>query len=201
MKKINLTKGLKKSNLLKVRIEVNSKYDFLRAWSPKDADEFNREVYLQLDFLKGLKVKQSTSLNTSPTLVSTDKFNKTEIYLHPMEFTGYATKTDIKKIEKVLSEANCVKGFKTETEKVYDLDDDEYRALLSENIDKIVKLIKEEIPDVNSKYAFVNFAFDFAKVNRVPRVGDHDAGYCSDDCDINFINSCLIPIVKKCSLV
>ena len=201
MKKINLTKGLKKSNSLKVRIDIDSKYDMLRAWSPEDAYEFDREVYLRLDFLKGLKVKESTSLNTSPTLVSTDRFNKTNVYLHPMEFTGYATKADIKKIEKVLSEATCVKGFKTETEKVYDLDDDEYRALLSENIDKIVKLIKEEIPDVNSKYAFVNFAFDFAKVNRVPRVGDHDAGYSSLDCDIIFINNCLLPIIKKCALV
>lgn len=199
MRKINLTKGLKKSKLLRVRIKIKSRYDMIYAWEAKDAYKFKTSVYDRLDALKGLRIKESKSLNTSPSLVSTDKFNKTEIYLHPTEFVGYASKADIKRIEKILSSADCVSSFTTEVEQVYDLDDDQYRELLSENIDKIIELVKEA-HDKKSPYAFVSFAFDFAKVNRVPRVGDHDAGYSSIDCDINFINNCLMPIIKKCAL-
>lgn len=199
MKKINLTKGLKKSKLLRVRIDINSRYDMIYAWEAEDAYKFKTSVYDRLDALKGLRIKESEDLFTSPSLVSTNRFDKTEIYLHPKEFVGYASKADIKRIEKILSEASCVSGFTTEVEQVYDLDDDEYRELLSENIDKIIELVNE-VPNKESPYAFVNFAFDFAKYNRVDRVGDHTGGYCSTDCDIYFINTCLLPIIKKCSL-
>jgi len=132
-------------------------------------------------------------------LLKADKygFDKTDIFVHPMELVGYATEGFIREITDFINQnALCIeKGISADANVIRDvssLSDKEYRELLISHSKEIVEAVKNEIANCQPKdvYNFVKsgFGMDFAREARIDRVGDK-SGIGANDTDVMVVNN------------
>lgn len=160
-------------------IHIHSKYKWGEGWENKDAEEFKSEIFPKLE-AEGFTIAAPEIIGACETLKS--KTPQTDIYVHPMELTGYATESEIETLLKIFSEANCI--YSTELSKktsVFDISDDEYKALINEHAEAIEKCFRRN----DMRWSI---GFDFAEQCRLPRVGD-SAGLCAMDIDVKTISN------------
>ncbi len=166
-----------------VHIKITSDYQWGSGWTAMQAKRFEDIVYPKLEEA-GYVLHFPKDSFGCPTLTNPD--NKMDLYLHPMEFTGYATKEDTEKIIAILRD--CSEAvYETSllyANKVYDISDEEYKQILEDNKDRIINHI-QSIPDYK-KYLY-DAGFDFAKASRIPRIGD-GPGYSYNNTDITYVS-------------
>ncbi len=184
-----------------VRIELTSAYKWGSGWSIAESDAFEKMVYPALTESGAYKIKPSDDpWGGCPHLVSTNKANRLDLYMHPMEFTGYANEEDLHKITEILSGCKpCIeKVYITKNEPVYDMTDYAYRKLLIDNAKAIVDCVAEKIknPQTRENYLQGNESgFDFSRVCRLPRYKDK-TGLTSSDVDITTVSE-ILTIAQK----
>lgn len=198
MRKINLTKGLKKSKYKKFSIYIKGLYEWGNGIvAPERNISIINGLYNRIGQLENCYVKPGDNFGGCPVLLGMGITDETNVYLHPMEFTGYATDSTIKKLEKILSSSENVESIETTKEEVYDCDDDDYRKVLTEHVEEISQLFNEYRDSMSDKeYAYSSFPFDFVRENRFERV-NAPIGISSLDCDIRFLTDCLLPMIDR----
>lgn len=159
-------------------MNIHSKYKWGESWERKDAEEFKSEIFPKLE-AEGFTIAAPEIIGACEMLKS--KTPQTNIYVHPMEITGYATETEIETLLKIFIEADCIYGVElSKKTSVFDISDDEYKTLIDEHAAAIEKCFCKN----DTKW---NIGFDFAEHCRLPRVGD-SAGLCAMDTDIKMVS-------------
>lgn len=173
----------------KVSIHITTDYKWGRGWTLNEERAFVREVYPKLREA-GYYIEQGSESFSCDTLHKAteagfwNKRNKLSLYMHPMEYSGYASPEDIAIIKSTLEDCRTVYSVdEIRTSLVYDLSDSEYEELLARNITGI----RDYFTHNNRPFD----AFDFARNYRLPRIGDGPA-LCSGDTDIRFLSSAKI---------
>ena len=92
-KKINI----KEADEEAVIIRINSDYKWGSGWTIEEKELFENTVYPAL-LSKGFIIEREHDGIGCPHLKSTDINNKMDLYLHPMEFTGYIRIEDLEKV-------------------------------------------------------------------------------------------------------
>ena len=185
---MELKHNFKPAKELKVRIPITTDYQWGTAWTLEQQKAWTSEVYDAL-LRAGYKMTPSDVSGGCATLHTPEKFSRGELYLHPMEFTGYMPQEDIDKIVEILEGCKTVyKVGKPQIAVVYEASDDMYRKCLADNADVIVEWLKDN-------KELWNAGFDFAEKYRIPRVGD-ECVLCSNQVDIVFIET-LVRVLEK----
>lgn len=188
---MDLRENLKVSEYVHVRIDLDSAYKWGRGWTPVEAEAFKEDVYPKLEEA-GFKIEIAKNSYSSDYLKTVTP-SPTSIYMHPMEFTGYATAEEVDKMVAALKSCTTCEIRDVQTKETYKLSDYSYRKLLEEHSKEILELVKEAKSKCSEHFKFdaTNFAFRFAEKYRVPRVGDNSGvlGNSDVDCEwiINFI--------------
>lgn len=193
--KIHIPENAKISEMKAFHIRFDSGYGWGSAWKSYEAKQMFEETVFSGLKEAGFHLVENETVSfgcpsiqgetgKSPVLFRGKKYPN--VYLHPMEFTGYASYEMIDKIMNVLQESPCVDNVELLYERdVYEINDHEYRKILSEN----APVICDAIQDFVSKGKYISdydIGFDFAEHCRIPRLGDK-TGKFSDDIDVQFI--------------
>lgn len=183
--------GVKESDLKKVRIEISSDYHWGSGWTSLEAkDRFEDEVYFALTEA-GYSIVRSYKDGVCPTLRSF-KDLKVNLYLHPMEFTGYLSGNDTDTVMKLLKEKchntvyDASLSFPGDKDKAptYDLDDIGYDEVLEKNINGILQFIIEA---KENGVTGSDTGFEFARHFRLD-YPEQSCIYSSMDRDVSFVN-------------
>lgn len=179
---------LQPSEYKRVYIGIHGDYQMGTGWTKQQADTFHTEVHNKLRSY-GFKINEPDMSGACSELTK-GKYDKTNLYLHPMEFTGYIRDDDCTKVLSALSECKCIKDFTLKyQEECYELSDVQYSNLITNNAIGIINRFKENYGDA-SKSVIDDFAWEFNKNNRIQRVGD-TTGFSSDDIGYNTIKNIL----------
>lgn len=201
---------LPKSEYQAIFIAIKSDYKWGSGWTLEEKTRFESIVYPKLKEA-GFDIKEGAMSVTCDHLVSLERKedtngkiwggNKLDLYMHPMEFTGYAKPEDTAKIMDVLKNCpECIYDVKLQkAETVYDLSDNEYERILLDNSQKIIETMAtakaKRIP------LLFDIGFDFARQCRIPRFGDSvSGGYSGLDIDVRTVNS-LYRVADKTGLL
>ncbi len=170
------------SDYKKVTIKVETSYKNGRGWENyQDAFRFENEIMDILGTEGGYRLVLPKKQGECFMIEGKSSFDKTSLYLHPREFSGYLKHEDLDKICALLRDFKEIKNFKvTLEEDVYDLSDIEYGRLITDNFKDILKCYDGSHPS--------SFAEDFVSNCRIPRAGD-DPGYSNRDVDWMVIES------------
>lgn len=180
---------LEPSEFKRVYIGIHSDYQMGTGWTEKQANTFHTEVHNKLRSY-GFTVDEPKDSYSCAILSKGYKHDKTYLYLHPMEFTGYIRDEDCEKVMSALAECKCIKDFTLKFQhECYDLRDVQYSNLITQNAMNIINRFKENY-DKTDKSVIDDFAWEFAKNNNIPRVGDK-SGFSSDDIGYNTIRNIL----------
>lgn len=96
------------------------------------------------------------------------------VYVHPMEWTGFATKENLDKLLSALEKMDCVKSIDKagiRTELLYPINIIEYQKLIADNYPKLKEWFEDYDKENNRmpvKYREMDIGIDFAKENRLP---------------------------------
>lgn len=170
-----------------INIQIKTDYEWGSGWTGTQQQKFIDVIFPKLKEA-GFIIKDPKDNFGCETLHSPDPDNKMDIYMHPMEFTGYAREADIKKIYDVFTDSPEVIYNKAllYSKQVYDVSDEQYLEILKDNEPRIREHL-ESMKDARAyEYMLMDAGFDFAKIARIPRIGDH-AGYSARDVDIAFV--------------
>lgn len=188
-----------------VHIQMKTDYKWGSGWNYEQAGNFERTLYPKLR-RAGYSIKEDDYY--CDHLVSADRKenthgricggNELDFYMHPVEFTGYATLKDVEKITDILKscpeciyEVNLLK-----CDKVYDLNQRDYENILLDSSKEIVDAIATETAR-SGRFFSTSDSFDFARKFRIPRFGDSvSGGYSSSDTDIRIVNMIAIMAEK-----
>lgn len=170
-------------------IQVESPYKWGSGWTETDKLMFYSELKAKISehsALQDLSFKEGNDSGTSPSLVGKRFSDKTSIYLHPMEFSGYATDEVVGALFDVLnsmSERNVQSSELSYKKDVSGMSDLEYKRLLLANVANIARW-QDAMADAG--YSIYDYGDKFAASFRIPRVGD---GAClsSSDLDWSFV--------------
>ncbi len=176
----------KKSDYVHIHLPIRTAYEWGSGWrDAKDCNAFEEDIRT-LRFGYPKKIEEPRVSGSCPSLTGKTRADKTNLYLHPMEITGYVLKSEIpdliKELEQMPSIENVCKENLIVTE-VYDIKDSGYLRLMMKNMNRI----KDWVED-NKKASGLNIGFDFVRENRIERVGDKSC-YSSDDLDVAFVES------------
>ena len=173
------------SNTHRYHISISSKYKWGYGWNEDDAKEFRSIVYPALlsRNCHGFYIIERKYSCESETLCSDNE--NTNVYLHPMDFSGYMTDFECDAICSAIARVpeNIAKVISILKNDCYDISDEEYINILENNRDAISKWIADNI----KHYGEWGITFEFARRFRIPRVGD-GCGMCSDDVDIKWVS-------------
>jgi hypothetical protein len=184
--KEHLLSGLSFADEKKVRIPIVTNYQWGSGWTKEDSIKFDNDVLQRLKNA-GYIIKDGDISGSSPTL-TTKRLSAMDIYLHPMEFTGYAKIEDIEKILDILYDCKANGASihdigEVQISDVYKFDDYHYQKILFANSKEILEWMKD---NKKENYHMFDLEFDFAQKFRIPRVGDGSA-LSSTDVDIETI--------------
>lgn len=169
---------LKVSEYKYVNIQIDNDYQWGSGWTSEQERRFTNEVYPKLREA-GYSINAPTMSGACSTL-SVRGDRHTDIYMHPMNFTGYAKVEDIEKLEALLSGCECIDNVNIiRKDDCYDLSDHNYRKLIAAHAKEIMACLDEK----TSKY---DVGLDFAEKHRIPRVGDK-MGLSSFDVDVSAV--------------
>lgn len=189
---------IKPSEYMKTSIAIASDYRWGEGWTKQQADRFETEVFSKLEqqgFVISYPKDREGSIRSCPSLKTSKEHDKTDLYLHPMEFSGYVTKADCDRIVAVLQSCDCIHGVKiAQQDYCYDISDNMYEEMLYENIHNIVdgfpKFFNQQGFKNMGAYAMQEYAFECVHECRLPRIGDK-AGFSSNDIDVKTITNML----------
>lgn len=182
-----LHKNLQESEYLRFRLLIKTGYEWGSGWSSlEEAHLFQYEVrgipFCGM-FTEGDIQVRKGEMGSCDTLFVPD--TPMDVYVHPMELTGYATFEQIMDLVAIFAHFRSVKGVgELQTAEVYDLSDHEYRRRISDLTLDILEAAKM----AKNLGVLYDFAFDFAKECRIPRVGDSSC-YSNLDTDIELIEN------------
>jgi len=180
-----------------VHIQIKTDYKWGNGWTYEQARNFEQTLYPKLR-QAGYDIKADDVVGFCDHLVSAyrkeDKKgriwdgNKLDFYMHPMEFTGYATLKDVEKIMDILKSCpECVyKVNLLKCDKVYDIKQGDYENIILNSSKEIVDAIATE--KARGGRFFSDVGFNFAREARIPRFGD-SGGYSSSDVDVHIVNA------------
>lgn len=182
--------GLEKCQLAKeknVHIHMDAGYLWGAGWTYEQREAFENELYPKL-LEAGYYIEKGRGAGICDMLYRADKngnrnrFDNFSIYMHPSDFSGYASDEDIGKIIDILNSCKCIRNAKAGyLKECYNISDGEYVRLLARNHDGIRRYVetrpKEDVWGIASR---------FASEHRIPRVNDR-SGLTSDDIDICFV--------------
>lgn len=172
----------------RVQLSLDSNYQWGTGWkSNEDMIAFERSVYKALFSDKNYFIEEDEKWGGCPHLKSR-KDDNMDLYIHPMELTGYATPEDIRNIQQILSNKCRDVVFGTELtidEEVYLLSDSDYKAVLHANAGRIRELLEKAYDEGYNPYKS-DVGYDFARECRIPRVGD-GSGLGLFDTDVQVI--------------
>lgn len=175
------------SKYKRVHFNLDGNYKLGTGMSKEEHYEFYNLLTFQL-VNKGFKLDKYNSDEGCPSIIPSRVFEKTQLYLHPMEFDGYLDDVEIQKVKETLDflkDLDVIHDWELSKEKeVSDLTPSTYRQLLIENTSNIADwLEKLEATGTSMHQAGSLFANHF----RIPRVGDK-VGLYSLDMDYSFVN-------------
>ena len=157
-------------------------------WTVAQANRFKNAVYNALEN-HGYTITPSDLSGGCPTLSKKGFREKLSLYMHPNEFSGYATEEQIQDICNILKRecADVCMVTSVRKEEVYDMTEDEYEEVLAENSPAIIEWMrtyKRNHP--NSFYMDMEFAERFR-----PKLSCFSAcgGRSSSDVDCKFIRN------------
>ena len=153
------------------------------------SEAFRTEITSKLEECGFSLTSPPAHSGTCPTLYSKKENqllnDKLSVYLHPMEFSGYASEKQLQAIMEVLDTCETVKDYHlTRDQIVYDVKDWQYETILKANAERIARHIAEHYPP-KRRYPD-EVAFDFARECRIDRPGDSSA-LTSSDIDIKIV--------------
>ena len=166
-------------------INISSPYQWGSGWTAKDEEDFHSDLFYNLKKV-GFKNIVEGGDNISPSIKGRKPFDLTDVYLHPMEFSGYAKSSDIEKILQALESccrSNVHNYYVNYRKAVNAMSDVEYKQLLIENTANIAKWLEK----MEARgYKSWEMGETFARYFRIARVGDH-TGLSSMDVDWSFV--------------
>ena len=176
------------ANERRVRIAIEGDYKWGSGWTSSQEKRFEEEVYPRLR-KAGYSIKEPKNRDSCPDLVSPYANNHLKLYMHPMEFVGYANEDDIKKISGILSECKDViyKVSIDTKQEVYDLSDRQYKDLILSHSREITNIIRDCYLKQGESVLW-DIGFEFARECRIPRLGDK-SGMSSGDIDIETVQT------------
>lgn len=198
---IDLTKGLDKAKEHYYHVSLDTDYKWGVGWgsddyeamkNAKNFENVHNTLIAHADEI-GYKFQRPTSSGACPELKSKNITETVDLYIHPMEITGVATKETMQKIISVLKE-NCseqIREIRVDREKeLYDVSDAMYQRILDKNSSEIFKALKEGSDISISNHEYFNAGMDFAKATRIPRIQNRTEGVlCSSDIDVAYVES------------
>ncbi len=179
------TEGLKYSDEHKVRIALESDYKWGSGWRADQEKRF-RSITDKAFENAGYTIVESKMSGSCPRL---KRGLSCDLYMHPMEFTGYATRKDIDKIIDILKSPECSKVVYradiTIDREVFALSDSEYKKLILDQAKEIAAIIKDYKEKAGN---LCEIGFDFARECRIERRGDKPC-LCSGQVDIETVEN------------
>lgn len=182
------------SEYKKVRIGIEGVYAYGTGYLV-DKTAFERELYPELaiagylvDFSRTygvcdeLRLVSKDSLRNNICLNSEALFN---VYMHPAEFTGYMTDSDVEEITEILKKNSFVKNVEVTYKKpVLNLTNNEYKKVIRDNFTNICKYIAylKEL-----KYSNIDAAFEFARNYGNITLEDPKTVLSSDTVEVRYI--------------
>lgn len=174
-------KDLELDEYTRAYIHVESAYKLGKGWtSRKDAEAFDKEmekVFTAAGYtvVKGEREGFCDSLRDD---------GKTDVYMHPMEFTGVFRDGDVLKIQALLDSCETVNRTKIQySNPLYKLDGETYRNMIYDDAERIAERILQY-----PKHQRYDAEFDFARVARIEFVGNTSSGFSSDHVDVSAVN-------------
>lgn len=157
-------------------ISIVSPYKWGEGWTAEEERSFYVELASKLSENKKLNgFSYDFPRDSSPSLRGKLFFDKTDIYMHPMEFSGYATDEVIGELLSVLQsmdEKNVQHAELSYKWEVSGMSDFEYKKLLIANVANIARWQDAMMEAGYSEYDLGN---KFSEAFRVKRVGDGSA--------------------------
>jgi hypothetical protein len=183
---------LKKAEEHRVMITIKSDYGWGSGWTSGERKRFEDIVYSALEGAGYDVVPPEDDLGCPHLRVKAGlpmhmRDNRLDLYMHPMEFTGYAKPEDVEKIMNILNNECSDAVYGTELvidEEVYDLNDYGYKKIIMENAGEIMDCIEKAR---GKGYVPYEVGFEFARECRIPRYGD-GSGLGFSDVDITTIS-------------
>lgn len=179
------------SDYKRVHIHIASAYQMGKGWTERDSSLFERELYPKLREA-GFRIELPKDDWGCPHLKGmTRSEGRLDLYMHPMEFTGYVTEEQLQKVVKVLNscDKDIIKGVRVSSIRdCYDLSDTQYEEM-------IVARAKEILSFCDKKTRSDDIALDFARECRLQRVGD-STGISSSDIDVRAVKN-IVDVAKQ----
>ena len=169
-----------------VHMHIDSAYQLGTGWTASQEAAFKNEVYAKLAQEFFIADAESDfdcdHLHEKNAYGRRHVMDKMDLYMHPMEFTGFATDEQIQKIQELLKDCRTMSITKVDIKDgYYELSDMQYEKLLSQNIVGIKEFLDEIPNDLDPGEIF-------AKEHKLNRVGDR-IGLSSMDVDWRFVNN------------
>lgn len=172
------------SEYKRVTFDIDSKYRWGEGWSFADKINFEAEVLNALTEV-GFTVQPS---DNGRAMIATSQNKFTNLYLHPMEFTGYANKEDILKVVTAIKKCKSCRITSMEGHDCYEISDKHYLDLLKANTPMVRVWLDSYMKTHSDLY---EVEVDFIRENRIPRVGDAHGVYSSRDIEWVFLDGLL----------
>ena len=129
-------------------------------------------------------------------------YEPSNVYLHPMEFTGILQEEDIERLCVFVNEYSKVLGRPDISANIqymndtYHLTDVDYINLILQNSKKIISIVQEQLDKMSArrkaewfKWEYHEVGFDFAKTCGINRDFGNRHGYSSSDADVATIQT------------
>lgn len=176
--------GVENSKLKDVQILLDTDYHWGSGMTVSQMDTFNKEISTLLR-------KNSWDVETrefdSKYIVREKNGIKSELFLHPMEVSGYATEKEAKELLDIFSNAKCVYSAKlTQLGDLLKLDNKGYEELFDKNKDGIYRFFEQAEKRHVSKY---EMGFEFVRNFGLKIDGDRHVGLSSIQTDVKKIKS------------
>lgn len=133
----------KKSNYVIMTINIESGYKWGTGWESRQSQmEFKNEVYARFKE-HGYNIKRGSHSGASDSLLIPGDFI-TDIYMHPMEFTGPIPKNRVQEVYDILNNCRCITNVGSVMEKcLYELNNENYGNLLARHSREILEILKK----------------------------------------------------------
>ena len=188
------------SDYYNTRIEIKGLYSWgVGFHNQKAYSDFHSVVYGALENAGYTIVKDADKYSCD---YLTKEGSHLNLYMHPMEFTGAATREEIEDIVKILNSCECVQEAEIwSATPLYDLSADEYRNMIYNDAENIALTMLNSRYDIKNNY---DADIDFAQAVRIDRLDEPSVGgYSSSDIDVSAVNdirkSCIEMLEKNMS--
>ena len=187
--KWDIPDNIKMAKELAVKIPIETDYGWGTGWTQAQEDRLCGELYSML-IAHDYDIEYAEDSFSSDTLIQ--KGTNLKLYMHPMEFTGFASPEQIKELTDILNECEYVYNVgEPITKEVLNLNERGYKNLLSHNAKGIMQFIEEcrknHVPDYDIGMEFARyFRLDFIKQDYLSAI---NGGRSSFDADVSFVDS------------